>query len=493
MEYIKRLTTLIILLFWGISAFAYNLPDLGEVSETFISKEKERQLGKQFMIMVRSNLHLLGDPVINDYIQKLGNKLTKGARTRIKNFNFFVVDDSAINAFAGPDAHIGINSGTIISQKSEDMLAAIMAHEIAHVTQHHIARLIRTARNTQLASAAGMLAAIIVGATANKKSLGSITTGATMASLGGGIQNMISFTKQHEIEADNIGMRILYNSGFDPNAMPEAFLHMQRLRLAYSNDVPTFLLTHPVTSDRIAETKNRANLYKFKRKPKKSNFSLIQARTKVVTEKNTEKLLRDLLTELKTSKKKDKTDLEYSYALALYKNLDFAKAKKAISPLVKKNPQEILFQLLAAQIESSTKQKGKAIERLKNALTSNKNYYPLAALYAKTLTEAKQSKKAISFIRSKIRSYPNNSHLYLLLSQAYAQEYQKAKNHKKKNYGDYLGEAYIARAKVYEIEDYKKEALRLLQQAAKISKLSSNNRAIINARIKQLERRLAAK
>ena len=385
------------------------------------------------------------------------------------------MDDSSINAFAGPDAHIGINSGTIISQKSKDMLAAVMAHEIAHVTQHHIARLIRTARNTKLATVASMLAAIIVGASAGKKSLGTIATGATMASIGGGIQNMISFTKEHEIEADNIGMKILYNSGFDPNAMPDAFLHMQRLRLAYSNDIPTFLLTHPVTSDRTAEAKNRANLYKFKRKPKKNNFPLIQARTKVITEKNTEKLLRTLQTEIKTSKQKDKTALEYSYALALYKNLDFAKAEKAISPLLKKDSNEILFQLLAAQIESSTKQKRKALKRLKKALASNKNYYPLTVLYAETLTKSKHSKEAIHFIRSKMRAYPNDSYLYLLLSQAYAQNNQK-------------GEAYIARAKAYEIEDYKKQALILLQQAAKIPKLNSNNRAIINARIDQLKK-----
>ena len=475
MNRLKIITIPLLLFFWCTVSGASNLPDLGEPSETFISRAKEKQLGREFMRMVRANLPLLKDTIINDYIQNLGNRLTSKTNTRGRKFRFFVVDDSAINAFAGPDAYIGINSGSIKAVQSENELAAIMAHEIAHVTQHHIARLINTAKKTQAAAAAGMLAALIIGSTGNSKSLNNLASGAAMASIGSATQHMISFTKEHEIEADNIGMQILYRSSFDPNAMPNAFERMQRLRFAYINETPKFFLTHPVTTDRIAEAKNRASQYKFKPTKQNSTFSLIQIRTEVLTSDNLPQLIKTLRTKLHSKKKNNRKILEYGLALALYKNFDIAETTKIAYRLQKQSPNEVLFQMLTARIERTNKQADKAFDRLKRALIKHSNYYPLILQYADALTKAKRSQEAQYFIRKKLRSYPNDVRLYYLLARAYAENNRK-------------GDAYIAKAKAYEIRDHNQQALALLQQALKIPKLSTNNRAIINARISRLKK-----
>ena len=252
----------------SFNTYSYELPDLGEHSATILTSTDEKQMGKEFMQAVRSNLSVLDDGIVNDYIQSLGDKLVINSNAKNKRFKFFVVINPAINAFAGPDAHIGIYSGTIIATRSESELAAVMAHEVAHVTQHHMEHLIERMKNTQMTATAGALAALIVGAATG---VGNAAAGATMASMGGAQQHLINFTKEKEVEADHIGMRTLYNSGFDPFAMPNFFERVQRLTYDYNNDqIPTFFLTHPATNDRIAESKDRANQYS-KRQFKQQN------------------------------------------------------------------------------------------------------------------------------------------------------------------------------------------------------------------------------
>lgn len=478
---------ILILLLWKIQAIAYELPDLGERSETLISSKTQRRMGKEFMKEVRLSTTVINDVIINDYIQHLGNKLALNANTKRRKFHFFVIDDQSINAFAGPDAHIGINSGTIIAATSESELAAVMAHEIAHVTQHHLERLLDRAKDAQILSTAGALAAMIIGATIPTKpstrtimdqtrgddtTLGDLATGLAVASVGGAVQHMINFTREHEIEADNIGMKILYNSSFDPKAMPSAFEKMQHLRYDYLNETPKFLLTHPVTSDRIAEAKNRANQYQPKEISANETFNLIRARTLVLTNHNSPKTKKNLQAQLKSSK--SHLALQYGSILALYENLQLSEATTQLADLQKKYPNEVLLQMLAAQIAEENKQPDIALKILAKALTNYNDYYPLIFQYAETLISAKHSQIACDFIRAKIRKHQNDPNLYRLLARAYAQNNQVA-------------DAYQAKAKAFAIEDYGRQAIILLRQALKTPKLSAIDREIINAKIDQLK------
>lgn len=477
---IKYILLLPLLFLWSAQTLADALPDLGGRGETFITLKEEKNMGKEFMKEIRATTTIVNDMIIDDYIQHLGNRLASNANTKRKKFNFFVIDDSTFNAFAGPDANIGIHSGTIIAANSESELAAVMAHEIAHVTQHHIERLIESAKNTQIAATAGMLAAMIIGLTVNSKStrdpitgklenssssVGDLATGLAMSSIGGAVQHMINFTRAHEIEADNIGMKILYKSAFDPKAMPSIFERMQRLHYDYAEETPKFLLTHPVTNDRIAETKNRANQYQPKDFTNPEIFNLIRARTWTLTAKNQKILLQY---------PKNSAASQYAEALNLYEKSQLTAAIKIATNLQKEYPNEILFKMLAAQLKMANKQTDEALATLKTSLDDNADYYPLIILYAQALLTAKHSQEACDFLKAKTRKYQDDTNLYHLLARAYAQNNQ-------------LAYAYQAKAKAYALEEYNRQAIMLLQQALKTSKLSTIDRAIINAKIEQLK------
>lgn len=446
----------LLIIILSITAQAYELPDLGERSATILAPQEEKKLGKEFMQKVRASLPMVDDVIINDYIQNLGKKLTKGSK---KSFNFFVVKDAGINAFAGPDANIGIYSGTIVATQSESELAAVLAHEIAHVTQHHLEYLIERAKNAQLTAAAGTITALIISIVGGN-SAKNVAGGVTMASMGGVQQHMISFTKSKEAEADRIGMKILYNSGFTPMAMPDFFKRIQQMNYDYGNRALEFLATHPTTTERIAEAKDRANQYPKKKLVSSNTYNLLRERIKVLTAHNPARI---------SKTNSNSPALQYGYALALYNNHQVAEAAVIINKLQQQYPEEVLFQMAAAQVATANA----AINILKVALQQHPDYYPLLVQYGETLLRAKQAQAARDFLKAKAMQYGNDAHLYYLLAQAYAQTGQKA-------------DAYQAQAKAYAIYGHKQQAKVLLQQALKTPKLNATERAIIRAKIEQL-------
>ena len=444
----------------SVAAQAYELPDLGERSATILSSQAEKKLGREFMQKIRANFLMVDDVIINDYIQKLGKKLVVNTK---KNFNFFVINNPEINAFAGPDANVGIYSGTIVATHSESELAAVLAHEIAHVTQHHLEYLLERAKNAQITAAAGTIAAIIIGIVGGD-SAKNVAGGATMASMGGLHQHMISFTKSKEIEADRIGMKILANSGFAPQAMPMFFSRIQRMNYDYGNQALEFLATHPTTIERIAEAKNRAKQYPKKLPESSNTYNLLRERVRVLTARHPATMVRIIQKQLSSSQAS-----QYGYALALYTNHQLAQAAVIINKLRKQYPTEVLFQMAAAQMTTANN----ALEILRAALQQHPGYYPLLVQYGETLLQAKQAQTARNFLKAKAMQYGNDAQLYYLLAQAYAQTGQKA-------------DAYQAQAKAYAIYGYKQQAKVLLQQALKTPKLSATEQAIIRAKIAQL-------
>ncbi len=470
---------LLLLLLGSIQIKADELPN-SQQGETFITLKREKEMGKEFMKEVRAATTIVNDVVINEYIQSLGERLASNANTTRKNFHFFVIDDSTFNAFAGPNANIGIHSGTIIAVHSESELAAVMAHEIAHITQHHIERLMESAKNMKIATAAGMVAAMVIGEAANNKAttepitgkvkntssrIGELATGLAVASISGAAQYMINFTRSHEVEADNIGMKILYKSGFDPKAMPTIFERMQRLHYDYAEVTPKFLLTHPVTNDRIAEAKNRISQYQLQHFINPELFNLIRARTWALTAKNQK---------IPLHYPQGSAASQYAAALNLYEKSDLTAAIKIATNLQKNYPQEVLFNMLMAQLKMANKQTTEALNILKTSLDNHGNYYPLVIQYAQTLLAAKHPREACNFLKIKTRKYQDDTNLYHLLARAYAQNNQVA-------------EAYQAKAQAYAIEEYNHQAIALLQRALKIPKLNTTDRDIINAKIEQLK------
>lgn len=234
------------------------LPDMGNPASTSLSKSDEYQIGRMIVRDMRDQNHVLEDPELADYMQQLGSRLSAQTRADGDNYQYFMVNDSTINAFALPGGFIGINSGLFMLTDSESELASVMAHETAHVRQRHIARALQAQSRASLASVAAMLAAVLVGAAGGN---GNAMMGGIALGQGVAMQQVMNFTRSEESEADRVGIAYLASAGFNTAAMPVFFEQMGRREGVTDRGPMDLLRSHPVTRERIAETRSRAAQY----------------------------------------------------------------------------------------------------------------------------------------------------------------------------------------------------------------------------------------
>lgn len=258
-------------------AHGESLPELGEASGGVLTPAEERELGRSLLREVRRTLPVVKDPEITFYIDALGRQLLANTPDADGPFYFIPIDDRQVNAFAMPGGLIGIHSGLMLETRDEAELAAVIAHEIAHVTQRHLARMFARGRELNFRTGLAILAGVL--ASAVDPQLGSAVIAGGVA---GGIQSQINFTRSNEAEADNTGMRILADAGFDPHAMADFFERMQELTRGIGDQIPEYLRTHPVTLDRITDARARADRLPEGARERGPEFRWMQARMRAL-------------------------------------------------------------------------------------------------------------------------------------------------------------------------------------------------------------------
>ncbi len=242
----------------GLSATDQDLPDLGSPATAAVSLDEEYQVGMMWTRQMRAQGLVLEDPEVSDYIQEIGHSLSSHAEEGQHQFNYFVVKDPVINAFAMPGGFIAINSGLILVTSNENELAGVMAHETAHVTQRHLVRGMIDQTHAGLVSTAAMLAAILLGATAGRGDPNAME-GAILATQSAAIQHQINYTRSQEFEADRIGIGTMASAGYDPLGMATMFEELNRNSPDPSRvKAVEFLIDHPLSAERVAEARNRA-------------------------------------------------------------------------------------------------------------------------------------------------------------------------------------------------------------------------------------------
>ncbi|MFO8153933.1 M48 family metalloprotease [Thioalkalivibrio sp.] len=229
------------------------LPDLGDASGGLLTPSEELELGRSLLREIRRVMPLVDDPEIAFYIDALGSRLASHAPEASGTFHFLALEDSQVNAFAMPGGIVGIHTGLIGAARDEAELAAVIAHEIAHVTQRHIARMYARGRDINFATGLAILAGILAASIDPELGQAAITGG-----LAFGMQNQLDYTRSNEAEADRVGIQILVSTGFDPHAMADFFERMQELTRGANDAVPEYLRTHPVTLGRISDARGRA-------------------------------------------------------------------------------------------------------------------------------------------------------------------------------------------------------------------------------------------
>ena len=368
-----------------------DLPDIGTPASTTLSLADEYKIGLMIVRSLRDAGQIVEDPEINEYLQSIGMRLASQAHEGAHRFTFFAVRDSSINAFALPGGFIGVNAGLVKATRSEAELAGVLAHEIAHVTQRHIARSIQNAGRANLASAAAMLAAILIGATTGVPSdavLGSVTAAQGLAA-----QSQINYTRANEAEADRVGINILAASGFDPVGMPEFFGTMQQRSGGAGRNIPALLRTHPVTSERIAETRDRASRMERPRTPDSTSYALIRDRLELET-LSQEAQLRDLYPAAKSADFPSTDAEQYGRALALVRAGAADEAIPVLEALRDRRPDVTLYHTALGQAELAAGLTDASLATLEKAMKLFPRSVPVTVRYAETLMRAGDPKRA---------------------------------------------------------------------------------------------------
>ena len=448
-----------------------DLPDLGDPSAIILSAEEDQRLGQAFMRSLRRQVDIIEDPDINAQINAMGYRLLSGADSNLP-FNFFVVNAPEINAFAGPGGNIGIHSGLILTAESEGELAAVLAHEISHVTQRHLARAFQKASRANLQTAAAILAAIILGSHDSQ-----LAHAAIAASTAGQIQKQLNFTRQHEREADRVGIGILARTGYDPKHMAGFFQRLQEAQRYNESQVPEILRTHPVTPARIADASNRAAQIPHHGDNVNPDFELIKAKLRIISGDHQTHQLEKLEVAINSKQSPPDTAKVYEYALIQLKKGNFKLATKHANTLLTKSPENPWFIALSSQIDIALNKPATAEKRLFEALKLYPNHPSLTMLYVDTLLQQNEPVLAIENIRSLIQQQGQFAlpQYHRLLAKA------ETKN-------GTLSEAYQALAEYHYLIGQTRLAIEHLETALKhTNKNDSFNKERINSRLNVLK------
>lgn len=441
------------------------LPDIGTSAGSTLSIGQEMQMGDYYVRQLRGSAPLISDPLLLQYINKLGMRLVAQANPVRTPFHFYLVNNDQLNAFAFFGGNVVLHSALFRYTDNESELASVMAHEISHVTQRHLARAMEDQQRNAPLTWAGALGAMLL-AMANLQAGMAALTG----TLAGSQQGMISFTRQNEEEADRIGIQVLQRSGFDPNAMP-AFMEKLLDQSRYSSRPPEILLTHPLPESRLTDARNRANQMPPIVVHSSDDFYLAKARVLAMYQPES-KLSEDIFTTwAKGNIRQQKAAVYGNALLALNKN-NFSAASTHLQPLLSADPQNPWYLDLATDISLGQQRATEAINRLKNAHDIRNN--PVLQLnLANAYLQGNQAAEAETILNRYTFNYKEDPIGWELLTQAEA-----ALGHRDLELA--------ARAESLALAGQLDQAIKLLSSASAQVKLGSLAQARYDARIDQL-------
>jgi predicted Zn-dependent protease len=365
----------------GMPSSASELPDMGSPAAAVLSHQDEARLGAMVTKELRDQNILIEDPEVSEYINGIGDHLAAQSQDGGRNFQFFVIKDSTINAFAVPGGFVFIHAGLLLATSTESELASVMAHEIAHVTQHHTARQIRAQSTQAMTSVAAMLGAIILGAIGG----GQAAEGAIAAAQGMSAQAQINFSRDNEAEADRVGIGYLSAAGYEPNAMGAFFETMSRHEGLAVTYIPAILIDHPVTTDRIAEAKARASQFPPRKGHDSESYELIRERVRVLDPDAV-----DLITYYQKRIDRGHASLgdEYGLALALMNANRADEAVKMLTALVQEHEELSLLYVALAQAQGKAGHLKESFATFQRAEQLFPRNVPVTVRYAEALMTA---------------------------------------------------------------------------------------------------------
>ncbi|MFZ6675719.1 M48 family metalloprotease [Undibacterium sp. Xuan67W] len=463
------------------STLAQNLPTLGDTERQDLSPLMERKLGEQIMQSVRRDPDYMDDAPLSEYLNRLGNRMLEtrpDARGEaMYDFEFFAVRDPVLNAFAFPGGFIGFHSGLILAAQSESELASVMGHEIGHVAQRHIARMIGSQKVDSLIPIAAMILAALAARSSPDAAMALAVGGQGVA-----IQRQLNFSREAEREADRVGFQILRDAGFDTAGMVSFFGRLQVATRNYNDTAPAYLRSHPLTSERMADIQARMIDQRYKQYVDSLEFSLARARVRVL-QTDTPQGYMDASTffdtQLKTDQDDSKLAARYGFAFLAYKQKDYAKAQELLDKVVKQvesSPRQkitlkttSMFASLDIDLKLATKQYDAAVKLAEQAMQQLPLSRGIVYQYVDALVAANRHEDAARFLRDQVQLYRQDPKLQNQLGKVYELQGKQALQH-------------IALAEAYALNSALPAALQQLDIARRAPDAQYYDQAVIDAK-----------
>ena len=448
-----------------------DLPSLGSSVGGELSATQEQKLGERFLGQARKRLDFIQDPEVTSYVRAIGHRVAAQASFHAYSFRFYVVDDPALNAFAVPGGHIFVHSGLIRTAESADELAGVLAHEVAHLSQRHIARRMAAGKQTQLSSLLLVAAGVLAGASGQGEAAQALVTGAGAYSQ----DRMLSYSRDHEREADRLGIRYLSAAGYDPEALTSFLEKLQDWSQLQGRSAAPFLSTHPLTGNRVADARARAERMATEADNAlgRPAFPRIQARLKALTADPPDKAYRSFREQV-ISDPKD-TAARYGLALAAHRSGRPEEAINQLRRLVDNFPEEVAYRRALGRILLDSGHPVKAVAELERARERRPNDPALQEALGRALLAAGQEDRARRLLRALVRSHSERASAHEALARAYARLDEPIRAHR-------------AEAEARWRQGRRTEALEQLRLARRLAKeQGADQLPLIRARLTELQ------
>ena len=369
-------------------------------------------MGRLWLAMYRGSTKEHSDPLMRTYLEDLIYRLSETSEVRDRRFEFIILEDKTINAFAAPGGIIGINLGMFLNTQKEGELASVMCHELAHLSQRHFAR--SQNRNSPLANALMILGSIAVAAASRNPEAILIAPAAMQ-------QMSINYTRSNEKEADRIGFNNLVRAGFNPDDMTMMFQRMQDKYQNEDSEQFSYLMTHPLPSERLTDMRIRADSLE---KDSKDNFRdnldfyFMQKRAEVWAEKDIEKLVIKYKKDSKSQINNISSAAKYGLSLALKQTNNFEEGFSILRELIREIPNNLVLESSLMELHVAAENYYEAISLGKNILEIHDNNYAASILLADAYIEDGQSEVAEKLLKDLAKERQTDPNIWYKLAEA---------------------------------------------------------------------------
>jgi predicted Zn-dependent protease len=462
----------IVLLFVPLSVPAQNLPDLGDAAQADLSPSLERRIGESLWRQARvRERNYIDDPEISGYLNSLADRLVAKLPASQQDFELFALRDPTLNAFAWPGGYIGVHSGLMVAAQSESELASVIAHEISHVTQRHIARQFSRRSESTIVALASLIVAVLAARGSSQVAQAAMVTGQAAV-----VASQLAYTRDFEREADRIGLQMLNGAGFDTRAMASFFERMQRSVRFYESNSPTYLRTHPLTADRIADASARIAETPYRQVPDSLDFLLVRAKLRA-HDGDAREAMTEFENRLRDVQGPARIAARFGLAHAALRVRDFARAQVEADALRAERLDSAMLDNLAGRISLDAGDARTAAERFREGLARAPHARALVYGLLDALLMDKRADEALTLVNDEVKLFTQDPQLFRYQARAHAALDQRLAQHR-------------AQAESYALNGQYQAAIEQLDLAQRSADGDFFQQSVVDARLRELRERL---